>query len=488
MKLGIISFTDGRKRVYEKTKEICFRFQKKIAAYFKEKGHEVLEGNEIVWNWETAKKQAEYINNFSPDIVVFNFSVWSFPDLTAQVAIRIDAPILFIGNINPAYPGWVAFFASAGTLDEIGIPYGRALGDIDDEKVQKKVEIFLKEHDPKARKRGIEVAEKLYGTRYGEFDGPSMGMYTGHVDPSQWMEQFGIHVYHRGQLHLAELAKRIDESRVKKGLKWLESVAGEIKWDGKMLTPGLDGTLARQIRLYLAIKDFVKEEGIDFLGLTGQLDFTEWENYCTMDLPEALLNDIADWEEEEKKPIITATECDSNGALTMQILHLLSGTPVLFADLRHYHKDLDLFDLVNSGQHAPWFAKRSGNYRENWKEITLYPASEFYLKGGGASVAFYGAPADMVTYARIVRVEGQFVMHIFTGSFVELPKEKMEKLAKETTYEWPHIFAKFDVDYENFADTFSANHIHATIGYYIPELIAVCESLGIKPIVIREKL
>jgi L-fucose isomerase and related proteins len=47
----------------------------------------------------------------------------------------------------------------------------------------------------------------------------------------------------------------------------------------------------------------------------------------------------------------------------MQVLHLLTGTPVLFADLRHYHADLDLYDLVNSGPHAPWFAKRSKNFR-----------------------------------------------------------------------------------------------------------------------------
>ena len=75
-----------------------------------------------------------------------------------------------------------------------------------------------------------------------------------------------------------------------------------------------------------------------------------------MDLPEALLNDIADWEENPKRVIITATECDSYGALTMQLMHHLSGTPVLFADLRHYHADLDVYDLVNSGQHSPWLA------------------------------------------------------------------------------------------------------------------------------------
>ena len=88
------------------------------------------------------------------------------------------------------------------------------------------------------------------------------------------------------------------------------------------------------MRFYFAAKDFCESEGIDFLGLTGQLDYTEWPQGITMDIPEALFNDTADPENENKTPTICGTECDSNGALTMRILHEISDTPVLFADLR----------------------------------------------------------------------------------------------------------------------------------------------------------
>jgi L-fucose isomerase len=237
--------------------------------------------------------------------------------------------------------------------------------------------------------------------------------------------------------------------------------------------------------MYLAMKDFCKEEGIDFCGLTGQLDLTEWPDLCIADLQEALLNDIADWEEEKKKVIVCATECDSNGALTMEILHLLCKKPVLFADLRHYHEDRGLFDLVNSGQHAPWLAEQSDDYRVNWKKVRLMPAMDFYFAAGGASVQFYAKPADVVTFARIVRIRGEFVMHMFTGSFEALSEEEEEELGKLTTYSWPHAYARFNCDLENFCETFSANHIHAAIGNYIPELIAACRSLDIEPVVLR---
>jgi len=485
MKIGIVTFTDGRKRVADATKADCLHFQKRIADWLKGEGHEVVEFEDVIWNYDTARKGAGLIIGSDCDIAVFNFCVWSFPDLTAQAAMLIECPILFVGNINPSQPGWVAFFASAGALHEIGLPYGRVLGDVADPKVQEKIRRFLREHEPDARVHGEDVAHQLSGMRYGHFDGPAMGMYTGHVDASQWMAQFGIHVYHRGQLHLWQMAKQIDPSRVQAGLDWLEKYCGEIQYNNTNLTPGLDGTLARQVRMYLAMKDFCKEEGIDFCGLSGQLDMTEWPDLCIADLQEALLNDIADWEEEKKKVIVCATECDSNAALTMQILHLLCGKPVLFADLRHYHADRDLFDLVNSGQHAPWLAERSDDFRENWKKIRLMPATEFFYRGGGASVQFYAKPAESVTFARIVRIRGEFVMHIFPGSFEALSYEEEEALGKEAAYTWPHAFARFHCDFEAFCENFSANHIHAAIGNYVPELIEVCHTLDIEPVVIR---
>lgn len=485
MKIGIITFTDGRERVAKATRESCLTFQTKLEEWLKKQKHQVVTSRTVVWNWQTAAKVAETVADANVDACIFNFCVWSYPDLTAQVAIRMGCPILFVGNINPAYPGWVAFFASAGTMREIGIPFGRVLGDVSEKPVQAEINQWLREHDPDKRALGEVVAYELHGMRYGHFDGPSMGMYTGHVDQSQWMEQLGVHVYHRGQLQLWQMAKAIKKERVEAGLKWLEKHCKAIKYNSTSLTPGVDGTLARQVRMYLAMKDFCKTEGIDFCGLTGQLDMTEWPDLCIADVQEAILNDTADWEQTEKKPLICATECDSNGALTMQILHMLSGTPALFADLRHYHENLKIYDLVNSGQHAPWFAKRSKNFRANWKEVTLYPAESFYFRGGGASVHFYAAPAKEVTYARIVRDRGRFLMHMFTGSFVEYSFQKSERLGQMTSYTWPHVWGQFDISMETLAQNFSSNHIHAVPGNYIGELQAVCEALDIDYMVLR---
>jgi len=481
MRIGIITFTDGRKRVADMLREDTTNFQSKIAAWLKGEGHDVVEGSEVVWNWKTAKEQASRMNQNDCDTVVFNFCVWAYPDFVAQAGRDVECPILFVGNINPAYPGWVAFFAAAGALDEIGVPFGRALGDVEDPEVADTIRTFLSRHTPSKRETGYRAAEKLHGLRYGEFDGPSMGMYTGHIDPSQWMDQFGVHVFHRSQLTLAWLTEKVSDDRVMAGLKWLEENCKEILWNDERLAKGPDGHLARQVRLYLAIKDYCKEEGLDFLGLTGQLDYTEWDRGTTMDLPEALLNDDIDWEG-PKKPIITATECDSNGALTMQILHHLSATPVLFADLRHYFEAEGVYDLVNSGQHAPWFATRNNSSLENWNQVRLFPSNPMYFPFGGASVQFYGATAERVTFARLTRAGGAYRLHYFTGEFLDFGWEENERLGRQTTYEWPHIFARFDCSPKLLADSFACNHIHAIIGDWMGELEAACRATGVQPI------
>ena len=477
MKVGILTFTDGRKRCAELLDGDCRRFQSEVSNWLKAEGHQPVEFSEIVWNYRTAIDGADRLNEKECDAVIFNFCVWAFPDFAAQAAIRIEAPILFLGNVNPRFPGWVAFFAAAGALDEIGRPFGRALGDLADSEVGANVRDWLRKNGDK-REIGIEAADALRGLRYGEFDGPSMGMYTGHIDPSQWMEQFGIHVHHRSQLTLAYLSESVSAERAEEGVRWLEENCKQIKW-GDLLTRE---HLARQLRVYYATKDFCKTEGIDFLGLTGQLDFTEWKDGITMDVPEALLNDTVDPEEEKKKPKICGTECDSNGALTMRILHEIADTPVLFADLRHYFAEEGVYDLVNSGQHAPWFSRRSAKGRDNWSEVTLHPASSMYFPCGGASVEFFAGPCELVTFARLTRKSGIYRMHYFTGSFERFGDEKDAKLAGQTSPEWPHAFARFSCSNESLAQEYSSNHIHAVPGDVTAELAACCEAIGVMPI------
>ena len=110
------------------------------------------------------------------------------------------------------------------------------------------------------------------------------------------------------------------------------------------------------------MKEIIEENEIDFCGIKGQPELTG--SFATADIAEAFLNDPYDFDG-PKEPMICATENDMDGALTMQLLHKISGTPVLFADVRHYFPEEGIWDLENSGQHATWYAARSDDPLEN---------------------------------------------------------------------------------------------------------------------------
>jgi L-fucose isomerase len=91
-----------------------------------------------------------------------------------------------------------------------------------------------------------------------------------------------------------------------------------------------------------------------------------------------------------------------------------------------------------------------------------------------------------MTFARLTRLSGQYRMHILRGTFEEFDEETTARLARQSTFEWPHAFARFTASADEFLSRFSANHIHAVPGNYTGELLAACEFLGIDADVIGD--
>lgn len=172
-----------------------------------------------------------------------------------------------------------------------------------------------------------------------------------------------------------------------------------------------------------------------------------------------------------------------DAALTMEIFKHLSGTPVLFADVRHYFADLDLFDLVNSGQHATYFAGKSFDPQVNLSKVELHPEG-FYFPAGGASVFHIAHPGE-VTLARLSREDGAYRMHILRGEFVRLAPHQERELVAAVQPNWPHAFTRLACPAEAFLQSFPTNHIHGVYGDYVPELLQVCQILNVRPVLLE---
>jgi L-fucose/D-arabinose isomerase len=458
--IGILSVSDGRASVHGDVGGFAHGVEDRIANALEQRGHRVVRAAEVVWTNELAVREARRLADARPDLVIVNIAVWAFPHFTMLAARELPGPLLLFSNVDPQYPGMVGMLAAAGALDQIGRAYGRAWGEIDQDAVVDRVEAHVA--------AGAAV-QSLRGATFGRIGGRPMGMYTAVSNSDQWMRQFGVDVEEIDQWELVRRSDEVDPGLATGAREWLERHAAGVHYDGERLTPEL---LERQIRSYYGMRALIDERKLDFCGIKAQPELTD--NFATMDVTEAFLNDPYDWDG-PKEPVICSTEADMDAALTMRLLNAISGTPVLFADVRHHHADIGIWDLCNSGQHATWLAARSDDPAENMRHVHLYP-EEFYFPAGGASVHHLAAPGDF-TFARLTRLDGRYRMQVLRGSFERFDDGTNERLMRASTYVWPHAFARFDADADEILGRYGSNHIHAVPGDRVATLRALCRLL-----------
>ena len=469
-KIGILTFSDGRAFVAREVDELNRRSQSRLQRRLEMDGYKTVASEEIICTNEQAVTEARKLAAGGCDCTIFNFSVWVFPHLPALASRFAPGPLLLFSNINPRYPGLVGMLASAGALNQVGTAYARVYGDIDDSTVYARIQSFL---------RAAGAVSGLRGQTFGLFGGRPMGMYTATADSATWLKLFGVDVEHIDQSEIVRLAAEVPEAKVESAFTWLQEHIGHIHYDGKQLTPD---KLKTQIRATEAMKRMIAEYRLDFTGIKAQPELTN--HFCTMDVTEAFLNDPYDWDGPHE-PHVCATEADMDAALTMQIFKHLARTPVLFADVRHYHADLGIWDLVNSGEHATYFAGHSFDPNENLPLVHFYPEG-FYFPAGGASVHHLAAPGE-ATFARLTRRDGKYWLAILRGEFVQYDVDKNMELMEQTDLAWPHAFTRFTCSVDEFMATYASNHIHAVYGDWVNELLTVAELLGIEARVYGEK-
>ena len=281
-KIGILTFSDGRKFAHDLQYKMNKGFQDKLAKVLKATGEVECVTGEIIWTPELARAEAKKLAAAGVEATILNFAIWAFPHLPAIATEFAPGPFLCLSNVNPKAPGLVAMLAAAGSLNQVGVLHGRVSGDVEDPKVLKQVMAFL---------RAASAVNRLRGKTYGLFGGRSMGMYTAVPALDQWRREFGVDIEHIDQWEIVRRAETIDQKRVTKARQWLEKHCGQVAYDGKALTPE---TLERQIRSYHAVRELIAEWDLDFVGIKGQPELTN--SFCTMDLTEAFLNDPYDWE------------------------------------------------------------------------------------------------------------------------------------------------------------------------------------------------
>jgi L-fucose isomerase len=324
--------------------------------------------------------------------------------------------------------------------------------------------------------RAASAVRQLRGQVFGMFGGRSLGIDTGTIDPMQWRQLFGIDVEHIDQLEIIRRAELIEKEPTEKMVKWLEEKMGSVEYDGTKLTPE---KLGFQSRCYLATRQIIDELGLDFVAIKCMPDLAN--HYVPQCISAALLPGPYD-AQGAQKPVPMACEADGDGALTMQVLSLVSGgQPTMFGDLSYLDDENLTIYIPNCGAMCSWFAGRSSKVEENLSKIQLRPS---FRPGGGATVYFKAAPGP-ITLARLSRRVGKYVMTIFTGEAIEPSPEAYQEFVKARgSHQLPTMFVHVNLDLDKLIAEFGSNHISGVPGMYVDELVHACKLLDIEPIIL----
>lgn len=464
-KVGVLTFTDPRnadapdQALVGRLLDAAGSYRNQVLEILAEGGCDIVSSPIMVSSNEEAVRQAREIRESGGEAVILHLPMWTQPNL-AVIATRIaNLPCMVVTN-QALTGGLVIMLAVAGALDQIGIPNRRVWSDSREE-LTRAISSFV---------RAVHASNKLQGQTYGVFGGRSLGIVTATADPSQWMNMFGIDVAHVDQLEIVRKAEDIPAERIQRFIDWLEENVGWIGYDDKVFTKE---RLERQVRSYLATKQLALNSGFDFVGVKCQTELSdEYVNQC---LTPAFMNDIAD-DEGEKEPVVCACEADHDGALTMQILKLISaGKPTTLMDFQYVELDTGVCAFANCGGMAPWFAARSDIPAVNYREVHLYPQIQGRAGGGATQFVSKGGP---VTLSRLCRRAGRYVMYILRAEALDFPREKL----RNYVWPWPYVFAKLESDPGALIQEFGSNHIHAVAGDYVDELKEFCRLMKIEPV------
>ena len=472
VKVGILTFGDGREFLKKDLEPVNAKFQKKLKDALVADGFDVVAGEEVIWNNPLAVKYGRMMQTAGVDCVVFNYCVWAWPGFARMAAQFCPKPLVLYADLNPGFPAMVGMLANAGSLDQTGIPFYKIFGELANKEIYGRL---------KAAILGVSAFNRLKGLSYVHVGGRSLSIDTAVADPALWMEKFGIDVDHVDQMELVRRAELelASPAKVNKAYDYLKKHVKKIHYtapDAKL--KNTEELTRRAIALYYGMESLIKEFGYDFCGIKGQRELTE--HYATSDVAEAFLNDYYGPDGTPHDPFVAATEADMDAALTMEVFSLITGQPVLFADLRSYYPDKNVWDLCNSGSHATYFAGKSEDPAVNLANTEFRPEG-FYYPAGGPSVYHIARPGE-VTLARLTRSGGtrHYKMVAVHGEFVSFGAIEDEKLGAIEQDNWPHAFARYDCDMETFIQAMSCNHIHGTYGNWVKELEVFCNAADVE--------
>lgn len=413
-------------------------------------GFAVLDAGPLHRDYHAMRQAGRSLRGQGINALVLNVGTWTYANAAVAAASEAGVPVIVLPDATPGTCGLVGGAVARGGLAELGLHARVVYGPVDDEATNARLASLL---------TAACASMGLRGQVLGVGGGRCMGMIPAAVDPTEVLATFGVEIDAFEQMVVVQRAVEVDADRVAEFRGWMGQTFGPIS--------ARDEAVDRQIRLYLALGDFIAEQGYDFVAMKCLPEMTTaYTSFC---LAHALLGDGRD-HLGPKDRVMFSCEADLNAALTMQLLKLLTDSPVMFTDLTQYDFAADVLTTCNCGSQPTDFAADPTNV--HWQ---IEGVHEFRWEYGGCCPQ-HVARAGRATVARLYRTPEGYGLFVAPVEVVDMPREKL----RETIWERPHAYLKLLCDREAFFDGVRSNHIHLVYGDCRAELKEVCSILGVR--------
>lgn len=447
VKVGLMVVADPRiKREAE-----AMEAERHTTDKIKELGVQVITSKKIIVNEEEASKEAKKMKNEGACGIIYYTAWFLRANVIAGAYYASKLPSLFWAIPNPNDASLIGLGVAHGSLKELGILH-KVVYEAWNETCKREILAWI---------RACSVKKNLMGARYGQVGGRCLSMMPADTDANQWRRMFGIDVDHAEQWTLIHEAEKIQNHQVKPLIE-------EWKKDFASIETS-DDVLMKSAKLYLAGKKMFNENHWDFVGIKCQFELLD--NYLAPCLPVALWNN---------EGLVVACESDMNGALTMMVLHQLSGRAVFFGDVQFIDIEKKILRVLNCGMAAPELAGgRKKVHLKNCPEFqgTFDETTGKYLCKGGACTHFLLHPGK-ATLARFGRIKGEYVLHISSGEAIDHSHDPNEFFGVAGV--WPFVYFKLEEPVKQFVNNLQAHHLCLCYGEWKLELEELARLWGIK--------
>jgi len=410
-------------------------------------GVEVIK-TDFVFSREEARATAKRLLNEDIDLVVYFIATWIEAPVVISAIRENGTPFVVWAVSDPHTLSFVGGHEVAISLQEMGKEFKFIFGVPGDKTNLKQIV---------SRAKAANVFRILRKAKVGLIGYMTMGMYGETLDHTELFDKIGPEIIHVDTYRLVNEINKINDQEVERSIEEARSRVGKIDVPNEILT--------KSFRAYLGLQKIVEQFRFDAVAIKCHPEMSQIFG-ATMCVGASFVTDSG---------IPVSCEADINNAVTMLILHLLTGNAPFFFEPITFDEKENTAVVGHCGTAATTLA-------ENISEVTLKPQPTWSIEEGGVvtgtCVGFSVRPGK-VTVARLNGRKGTYRMHVTRGDVIrhEAGAGKTEKGIEE----WASAILKIP-DIKSFIKNSIAHHYVLAHGDVESELEELCSLLGIPKI------